>query len=185
MKTVSPGYINTLKMRRILTLLVCFAGFTVTGQAYPQLGNGQEIKLNIGLFLATSTVETSYEYFFTEDTSIGGTIYFDNNPNDFNGSFGIGPNFRAYFGYAPKSGFFAEAFALYYRGEEKRNENEFNSRDINYSTAALGIGAGNKWVTRSDRFTVEVTAGLGRNINPSDFQDQLIFRAGLSVGFRF
>ncbi len=172
-------------MRRILILLLCLSGFAASAQAYPQYSNGQEIKLNIGLFLATSTVQTSYEYFFTEDTSIGGTIYFDNDATDFNGSFGIGPNFRAYFGYAPRSGFFAEAFGLYYRGEKERDENDFNSRDINYSTAALGIGVGNKWVTRSDRFTVEILAGLGRNINPADFQNPFIFRAGLSVGFRF
>lgn len=172
-------------MKRILFLLLCFCSFKIAAQAYAPFNNGQEVKLNIGLFLATSTVEGSYEYFFSEDTSIGGTIYFDNDANDFNGSFGIGPNFRAYFGYAPKSGFFAEAFGLYYRGEEKRDENELGSRDINYSTAAIGIGVGNKWVTRSDRFTVEANIGLGRNINAADFQNPFIFRAGLSVGFRF
>jgi len=172
-------------MKRILVLLFGLYAFSAAAQAYPQFNNSQELKLNIGLFLATSTVEGSYEFFFTEDTSIGGTIYFDNDATDFNGSFGIGPNFRAYFGFAPKSGFFAEAFALYYRGEEKRNENDPQSRDINYSTAALGIGVGNKLVTRSDRFTIELNLGIGRNINPGNFQKPFIFRGGLSVGFRF
>lgn len=172
-------------MKRILVFLISFYSCALTAQAYPQFNNGQEIKLNIGLFLATSTVEVSYEYFFTEDTSVGGLLYFDNDATDFNGSFGIGPNFRAYFGFAPKSGFFAEAFALYYRGEQERDINDSRSREINYSTAALGIGVGNKWVTRSDRFTVEFNAGLGRNINHADFQNPFLFRAGLSVGFRF
>ena len=99
MKIVFSGDIKSYKMKRILVFLLSFYSCSVMAQAYPQFNNGQEIKLNIGLFLATSTVEGSYEYFFTEDTSVGGTIYFDNDAYDFNGSFGIGPNFRAYFGY--------------------------------------------------------------------------------------
>ena len=172
-------------MKRLLIILLYLSFFNSVAQAYSQSYNSHEVKLNIVLFLASSTIESSYEYFFTEDTSVGATIYFDNNANDYNGSFGFGPNFRAYFGYAPKSGIFAEAFGLYYRGEEKRDENELGSRDINYSTAALGIGVGHKWVTRSDRFTIEANVGLGRNINASDFQNSFLFRAGLSVGFRF
>ena len=91
-----------------------FVGSTIGySQAYRNYDQNQEVKFNIGLFLASTTVEGSYEYFFTEDTSVGGTIYYDNTPQDYNGSFGIGPNFRAYFGYAPRSGFFAEAFGLF------------------------------------------------------------------------
>ncbi len=78
----------------------------MNAQAYPRFDNDHEIKFNIGLFLANSTVEGSYEYFFNEDTNIGGTLYFDNDVTDYNGNFGVGPNVRAYFGFAPRSGFF-------------------------------------------------------------------------------
>ena len=81
-----------------------FSGYVMSAQAYPALYNNNEIKLNIGLFLATTTVEGSYEYYFSEDASIGATIYFDDDATDFNGNFGIGPNFRAYFGYQPEAG---------------------------------------------------------------------------------
>ncbi|WP_255535126.1 hypothetical protein [Cellulophaga sp. E16_2] len=57
------------------------------------------------MFLASTTVEGSYEYFLNEDTSVGGTLYFDNTPLNYNGNFGIGPNFRAYLGYAPRVAF--------------------------------------------------------------------------------
>ncbi len=107
-------------MRNYVTLiLVSIGGCSLNAQAYPQFNNNQEIKFNIGLFLATTTVDFSYEYHLSEDTSFGGTVYFDNDATDYNGNFGIGPNFRAYFGYAPRSGFFAEAFGLYYTGEER------------------------------------------------------------------
>lgn len=155
------------------------------GQAYPQFANNHEVKFNIGHFLATSTVEGSYEYFLNEDTSIGGTLYFNGDATDYNGSFGIGPNLRAYFGYNPRSGFFAEAFGLYYTGENEDLTETLGSRNSDYGTAALGLGLGTKWTTRSERFTIEINGGLGRNINPEDFQNSFIYRAGLSLGFRF
>ena len=84
-------------MKKVLTFFLCLSSLVAVAQAYPAYDNAHEIKLNVGLFLATGTVEGSYEYFFAEDISIGGTIYADNKPTDFNGNFGIGPNFRAYF----------------------------------------------------------------------------------------
>ena len=147
--------------------------------------NNHEIKFNIGHFLATSTVEGSYEYYLNEDTSIGGTLYFNGDATDYNGNFGIGPNIRAYFGYAPRSGFFAEAFGLYYTGEDEVNTSMLGARNNDYGTTALGLGLGTKWATRSERFTLEINGGIGRNINPTDFQNSFMFRAGLSIGFRF
>ncbi|WP_222982074.1 hypothetical protein [Flagellimonas meishanensis] len=172
-------------MKKLLLLGLLFYSQLSLAQAYPDLSNDSEIKFNIGLFLATTTVEGSYEYFLSEDTSIGGTVYFDDDATDYNGNFGIGPNFRAYFGYQPRSGFFAEAFGLYYTGEDNDNEDPLNPRNGEFSTLALGLGLGNKWVTRSQKFSLEVFAGFGRNINPEDFQDDFMYRGGLSIGFRF
>ncbi|TAI47848.1 hypothetical protein [Flagellimonas allohymeniacidonis] len=172
-------------MRKLLILTFLFSGSMVMGQAYPRFSNDNELKFNIGLFLATTTVEGSYEYYLSEDTSVGATVYFDNDGTDFNGNFGIGPNFRAYFGYQPRSGFFAEAFGLYYTGEDEFQDPDLGLRDNDYSTVALGLGLGNKWATRSEKFTLEIFGGFGRNINPEDFQDTFIYRGGVSVGFRF
>ncbi|NAS12586.1 hypothetical protein [Poritiphilus flavus] len=172
-------------MKKILTGLLILSAYLMQAQAYPTLANDHELKLNMGLFLVNTTVEGSYEYYLSEDTSIGGTVYFDNDAEDYNGNFGIGPNFRAYFGYGPRSGFFAEAFGLYYTGEESDNNTQPGGRNLDYSSFALGLGLGNKWVTRSQKFSLEIHGGIGRNINPEDFQDSFIYRAGLSVGFRF
>ena len=172
-------------MKRILLFLcVSLFGISLSAQAYPVLTEDHEIKFNIGLFLATTTVEMSYEYYLSEDTSIGGTVYFDNESDDYNGDFGLGANFRAYFGYQPRSGFFAEAFGLYYKGEEELESGSLRPVE-EYSSLALGLGLGNKWVTRSQRFSLEIFGGFGRNINPEEFQDSFIYRGGLSIGFRF
>jgi hypothetical protein len=172
-------------MKHVLLVLSVFLfGLSVSAQAYPVLTEDHEIKFNIGLFLATTTVEMSYEYFLGEDTSIGGTLYFDNESDDYNGNFGLGANFRAYFGYRPRSGFFAEAFGLYYTGEEALQSGSLSPR-ADYNSMALGLGLGNKWVTRSQRFSLEIFGGFGRNINPEEFQDSFMYRGGLSIGFRF
>ena len=172
-------------MKRVLLFFSLFLfGIYVSAQAYPVLTEDHEVKFNIGLFLATTTVELSYEYYLSEDTSIGGTVYFDNDSDDYNGDFGLGANFRAYFGYRPRSGFFAEAFGLYYSGEEDLGSGGLTPR-ADYSSVALGLGLGNKWVTRSQRFSLEIFGGFGRNINPEEFQDSFIYRGGLSIGFRF
>lgn len=168
-----------------LTFLFILYGMLAHAQAYPRFDTSHEIKFDIGLFLATTTVEGSYEYFLGEDTSIGGTIYVDNDALDYNGNFGIGPNFRAYFGYEPRSGFFAEAFGLYYSGKESTDDALLGNQNLEYNTLALGLGLGNKWVTRSQKFSLEVFGGFGRNINPEAFQDSFMYRGGLSIGFRF
>lgn len=169
---------------RVILLILCFTGTTnlLQGQAYPDPGRANEIKLNLGLFLATGSFEGSYEYYLTDDISLGGTIYLDNDPRDFNGDFGIGPNFRAYFGFQPRSGFFAEAFALYHTGEDESNTGPQPIRQ--YDSFALGMGMGHKWTTRSNRLSLEFFGGFGRNINPEPFQGDFVYRAGMNLGIR-
>ncbi len=174
-------------MRTLFLLFSCFLTYGANAQAYSNYGTNHEIKFNIGRFLANTAIEGSYEYYFTEDTSIGGTVYFNRNAIHRNGNFGIGPNLRAYFGYAPKSGFFAEAFGLYYTGANE-NELEINNlgrRNNDYSSTAIGLGLGRKWSTFNQKLTFEAFAGLGRNINPQEFQNSFMFRSGLSIGIRF
>jgi hypothetical protein len=167
-------------------IFVCLACIKVgMAQAYPLAGPANEVKFNAGSFLATGTIELGYEHYLNKDVSLGGTVYWDNDPGDYNGDFGIGPALRAYFGYQPRSGFFAEAFGSYARGEEAVSEGTAPPLTERYDSFALGLGVGSKWATRSQRFTLEIFGGLGRNLNPEPFQDTFIYRAGLSVGFRF
>ncbi|MCK5441261.1 MAG: hypothetical protein KAJ23_05170 [Maribacter sp.] len=172
-------------MKNLCIAVALLGTYLVHAQAYPRFNNDNELKFNIGQFLANGSVEGSYEYFFSEDTSIGGTLYFDSDATDYNGNFGIGPNVRAYFGYIPRSGFFAEVFGLYYIGENEVPDNNLGLRNNDYNTTALGLAFGNKWVTQSQKFSLEISAGIGRNVNPEVFQETFMFRAGISLGFRF
>ena len=171
-------------MKKSLLLLGLFFGLLMNAQAYRNGHNNHELSFNMGRFLATTAVEGSYEYYFTPDTSIGGTIYFNGDEFGRTGNFGIGPNLRAYFGYNPKSGIFIEAFGLYYTGETEIIDN-LGTLNNDYSTTALGLGLGSKWSTYGQKLTFEISAGLGRNINQLEFQDAFMYRAGLSLGFRF
>lgn len=171
-------------MKKSIIIIMIFIGFSAGAQEYGPFYNNHEIRFNMGRFLATTAVEGSYEFYFTPDTSIGGTVFFNGDGLGRTGNFGIGPNLRAYFGYNPKSGLFAEAFGLYYTGEFD-TDNNLGVRNYDYGTAALGLGLGRKWSTFGQKLTMEIYAGLGRNINPHEFQDPFMYRAGLSFGFRF
>jgi len=164
-------------MKKSLVLTAIFYGLLMNAQAYRDGYNNHELKFNMGRFLATTAIEGSYEYYFTPDTSIGGTVFFNGDGLGRNGNFG-------YFGYNPKSGLFAEAFGLYYTGETDITDN-LGARNNDYGTTALGLGLGRKWSTFGQKFTLEAYAGLGRNINQQEFQDAFMYRAGLSLGFRF
>jgi len=152
-------------------------------QAYQDGLNNHELRFNMGRFMATSALEASYEYYFTPDTSIGGTIY-RNGGALAKRKFGIGPHLRAYFGYQPKSGTFAEVFGLYYTVDTDNTDN-LGGRNYDYSTTAIGMGLGHKWSTYGQKLTFEVYAGMGRNINQQELQNSFIFRSGLSIGIRF
>lgn len=178
-----------MKTKKILFLFALLSStmlFSQQGYYYDNYGNENELKFNIGWFLADATAEFSFEHFINDEASIGATVYFDAESTDSSGSFGIGPNFRGYFGRQPRSGLFVEGFALYYTGEEDIVV-EDPSPDFtnNFSTFALGVGVGHKWTTLSDQFSVEFNLGVGRNVNPKDFQEDFIGRAALSIGFRF
>ena len=81
--------------------------------------------------------------------------------------------------------FFAEAFGLYYTGELEDGYTNPHTLNNRFNTTALGIGLGQKFVTYSQSFSLEFNVGIGRNINPLEFQNTFMYKAGLSIGFRF
>lgn len=63
-------------MKKRILIAVLFSTSAVVAQTYSRYGNSNEVKFNIGLFLATTAVEGSYEHYLSEDTSIGGDRLF-------------------------------------------------------------------------------------------------------------
>ncbi len=171
-------------MKNYILILSFFTTFYLGAQAYHDGYNNHELRFNMGRFLSSAAVEGAYEYYFTPDTSIGGTLYTNANPLSKTGNFGIGPNLRAYFGFEPKSGFFAEVFGLYYTGQTDLELN-LGDRNNDYSNLAIGLGLGKKWSTFGQKLSLEVSAGIGRNMREYQFTNPFIYRSGLSLGFRF
>ena len=50
-------------MKNLYIVFALLSTGVLSAQAYPRFTNNNELKFNIGLFLANSTVEGSYEYF--------------------------------------------------------------------------------------------------------------------------
>ncbi len=171
-------------MKNFALIIILLFGLTIHAQVYREGYNNHELRFNMGRFLTTAVIDVSYEYYFTPYASFGGTTFYNSGAVGTRANFGIGPNLRAYFGYNPKMGIFAEAFGLYYSGDIDTTNN-LGSRDNDYSTTAIGLGLGRKWSTFGEKLSFEVSAGLGRNINQHEFQNSFLFRSGISVGIRF
>ncbi len=167
------------------TLLV-LASSSVFAQGSPNTSYPNEFKLNVGWFIVDGTIEAAYEHFINSESSIGATAYYDGDSSDALGKFGIGPNFRVYFGKRYANGVYAEAFGLYYTGtlaEDVIPDMPRINQDFN--TFALGFGIGFKLLTRSSNFSLDVNAALGRNLTQESLQDAFVGKGGISVGFRF
>jgi len=49
---------------------------------------------------------------------------------------------------------------------------------------ALGVGLGGKWITKSG-FVGEVNLGIGRNLTNSEFDNDVVIKASVTLGYRF
>jgi len=77
-------------MKNSLILLTLLSSLLMNAQAYSDGYNNHEFRFNMGRFLVTTTIEGSYEYYLTPETSIGGTIFFNGDALGRTGNFGIG-----------------------------------------------------------------------------------------------
>lgn len=163
--------------KALLLLSLCITSF---------LSAQEELKINITDALALKTLTTSYEHYFTEQTSIGvsGLFNFENESSDFryNESLVITPFVRHYFSTQSLWNFFGEIFFAYNSGDEETVTNNIPMTN-NYSDGALGLAIGYKYISDGG-FTIDVHGGLGRNLFSED-SPALIPRIGINVGFQF
>ncbi|MDA9339381.1 DUF3575 domain-containing protein [Polaribacter sp.] len=147
----------------------------------------QEVKLNIANALVLKTVDVSYEYYLSKDTSIGisGLYNFEQKSADFryNEESMITPYLRHYFTSDRTWNLFGEGFFGIGSGYKKI---ELDGAPINYekySDSALGISFGAKYVSESG-FLVDVYGGIGRNLFSAN-SPILAPRLGINVGWKF
>ena len=196
-------------MKKItLLLLLAFLTLQINAQEkegtkeskYPQdVDKKYELKINAFNLIAFAAIDISFERLIDEKSSYGVAVFYNfSNYADsdiaFPKKFSITPYYRWFFSenkYA--RGFFIEGFGMLNTYQDNYSY-DFNSNygKIETQTSfALGISVGGKFVI-TEGFTAEVLAGVGRNLikgesheSYQDFQNEVIGRFGISLGYRF
>jgi len=147
----------------------------------------QEVKLNIANALILKTIDASYEYYLSGDTSIGisGLYNFEQKSSDFryNEESMITPYLRHYFTSDRVWNLFGEGFFGIGKGYKKIEIVGEPNIYEKYSDSALGISFGAKYISESG-FIVDVYGGIGRNLFSAN-SPILLPRLGVNVGWRF
>ena len=194
--------------KNLLLLLLTLFSLQFTAQEkegtkeskYPQdVDKKYEFKINAFNLIAFAAIDISYERLIDKNSSYGVAVFY--NFSDYADSdiafpkkFSITPYYRWFFSenkYA--RGFFIEGFGMLNTYQDNYSF-DFNSNygKIETQTSfALGISVGGKFVI-TEGFTAEVLAGVGRNLikgesleSYQDFQNEVIGRFGISLGYRF
>ena len=194
--------------KNLLLLLLTLFSLQFTAQEkegtkeskYPQdVDKKYELKINAFNLIAFAAIDISFERLIDEKSSYGVAVFY--NFSDYADSdiafpkkFSITPYYRWFFSenkYA--RGFFIEGFGMLNTYQDNYSF-DFNSNygKIETQTSfALGISVGGKFVI-TEGFTAEVLAGVGRNLikgesheSYQDFQNEVIGRFGISLGYRF
>ncbi len=196
-------------MKKItLLLLLAFLTLQINAQEkegtkeskYPQdVDKKYELKINAFNLIAFAAIDISFERLIDEKSSYGVAVFY--NFSDYADSdiafpkkFSITPYYRWFFSenkYA--RGFFIEGFGMLntyqdnYSYDFKSNYGKIETQ----TSFALGISVGGKFVI-TEGFTAEVLAGVGRNLikgesheSYQDFQNEIVGRFGISLGYRF
>lgn len=177
-------------MRHLPTLLLLFLSLHVFSQENdtPQSIDRNELRLNVLSFIAFSGLDAEYEYFLSEESSLGiGVLVGLGNPDDLDliRNFALTPYYRQYFSRRYARGFFVEGFGMVLSREDTFFN--FDSTETQTETnVALGISVGGKFLTRGG-FVAEIFAGVGRTLIDNDdfFFENVIARGGISLGYRF
>ena len=147
----------------------------------------QEVKLNIANALVLKTIDISYEYYLSKDTSVGisGLYNFEQKSADFryNEETMVTPYLRHYFTSDRVWNLFGEGFfgiGSGYKKIEIAGESDIYEK---YSDSALGISFGAKYISESG-FLVDIYGGIGRNLFSAN-SPTLMPRLGVNVGWKF
>ena len=197
-------------MKKILLfLLVTFVSLSITAQEfegpkenrYPEkVEKKNELKLNAFNLIAFAALDIYYEKLISANSSYGVAIFYnfsdyENDDITFPKKFSITPYYRWFFSeYQYAQGFFIEGFGMLNTFQDFYDSYDYNNNYSKIETQtsfALGISVGGKFVLK-EGFTAEVLAGVGRNLIKGEsqedyntFQNEIIGRFGVSLGYRF
>lgn len=190
-----------MKKKLVVMLLgVCsFVGFAQEEQEEVRgiknlEGRKHELRLDAAEALAIPALDVSYEYVISKYSGAGISMFigFGNDELDEYQTFAITPFYRQYFfnkkDYGAR-GFYAEGVLQYTAGKQDAEigfgEVLIDNNDVTWSRFGIGFALGQKWVSRNG-FIIDLSLGLGRNLNSEDGPGpEVFFRGGVNVGYRF
>ena len=184
-------------MKKFLFLLVIVSTFS----GYAQ-DKSNEVRLNAFSIIAFKQLDLTYEYIFSEESSVGLSVTIDLDKKNNNGFFGgnldyaITPYYRYQLPEGTLDGVFFEAFLAANGGiHKKKKEDVTDYEDLNltpdedgnvfpeYNDFAFGLGGGYKYISDGG-FIGELYGGIGRNLS-GGYAPVIYPRLGVSFGFRF
>ena len=176
----------------LLAVVLLLSVFTGNAQTQTEIKDDvpqqNEVKLN-ALFMVVGAFNFTYERLINEESGVGLEVFvpFD---EDIDVNYYISPYYRLYFGKKYAAGFFLEGFGML-NSVNVYNYFEYDSFDSiireerkDETNFALGIGLGGKWITKSG-FIGELSFGIGRNLIDTDYNDEVVGKVGITVGYRF
>lgn len=165
-------------MKKIVVAALLFASSLVNAQ--------QEIKLDLADALVMKTIEVSYEYYLSDQSSVGlsALFNFEKVSADFryNEKQMFTPYFRHYFTSNRNWNHFGEVFLGINTGEKEIDVAGAKAYK-KYTDGALGLAVGTKYISNGG-FVVGIYAGAARNMFAEDSY-AVVPRAGVNVGYRF
>jgi hypothetical protein len=175
-------------MKKGLLITVLLISFISTLSAQTESAAKNEIHLNALTIMALKWVDVSYEYVINEESSAGISFTFkfsDTRPELIpDQQYAITPYYRYYISQQNAEGLFGEVFAMVNGGEKKDDVAEEEEQTYTkYSDGAFGLGAGYKFLSNRG-LAIQGYGGIGRNLF-DDNAPSLVFRLGVSIGYRF
>jgi hypothetical protein len=172
-------------------LLLCLASFFF---GYSQENETTDLKKNElkgnALMLVAGAFEITYERLLNDESGAGLSLFLSYDEDVYT-KFSLTPYYRFYFGKKAASGFFAEGFGMLntYQGENYYYNDgiTITVKEEKITDFALGFGLGGKWVNKKG-FVFELNAGIGRNLfndKSSDYDQEIVGRGGITLGYRF
>ncbi|WP_062052624.1 DUF3575 domain-containing protein [Aquimarina longa] len=181
--------------KNFLVIVILFSFFTVKGQdenvtVLNLYEKKNEVKLNVVAPLF-GAFEISYERILNKKSSLGVSALsvFNSKSSDDDLNHSISSYYRRYFGKKYASGFFVEGFGMLSSIDGKKMADTDGNLTLNEGSDvidfSIGLGIGNKWVTKSG-FVFEVNAGYGKLLfNANETDHTIVTRFGFSLGYRF
>jgi hypothetical protein len=173
----------------IAVLFVSTFGFGQEKEKVSIFSRKHELKVGAIHLLGGPILEGTYEYIYSKDFTYGTSVLISlDSKNYYDEEFSVTPFARFYFQETKEygaQGFFVEGFGKYVSGKYIPELLNISSTNIpkSYSSVALGIGLGKKWINSSG-FVFETLVGVGRTLGGGDKPD-VIFRGDLLIGYRF